>query len=182
MNVYLVDKNGRYVQELSGTADNIVASVPEGYQTVLIKPLRETDYWNGANWVDIGIKPNHYMEFDYSIKDWVDTRNLVDVQNTKWSQTKTKRDIFEFSGFTYKGHLFDSDLQAQIRIIGAVTLGSPTAWTLKNNEIINLDGEGIEGLGRALAEHIQATHERGRAARTAIYESTTPEQVDSVIF
>lgn len=182
MIVYLVDENGRYIQELSGTADQIVASVPDGFTTVVIAPQRDSDYWNGSSWVDIGTKPAHYMEFDYATKTWTDTRNLADVQKAKWNQVKVARDIFEFSGFTYNGDVFDSDLQSQIRVMGAVTIGAPTIWTLKSNELVSLDDQGIVGLGQALADHIQSAHERGRAARKAIYDSTSPEQVDAVIF
>lgn len=182
MIVYLADENGRYVQQLEGTADEIVSYTPKGYQTVVQAPQRQTDYWNGTAWIDIGSPPAYYMVFNYAVKDWVDGRDLQSAKTQRWQKIKVQRDIAEFSGFSYNGNIFDSDLQSQIRIVGAVILAKPTMWTLKDNTVIALTVEEVTDLGLALASHINTVHSRGRLARENILQATTIEQVEAVIF
>jgi len=182
MTVFLIDPQGRFVEQLQGETSEILGQILPGYQVTNLRPPRATDYWNGVNWVDIGPAPAWYFKFDYAAKDWIDTRSLTQTQAKKWEAIKLERNTLELSGFDYDGNRYDSDMFSQIRIAGAAVLRHPVVWTLQNNETIALNSDQVVGLGQALVNHVQACHERSRAARQAIYACTTVDQVDAIVF
>lgn len=182
MSQYLYSMNGQYLGVVSGSPEQILSQIPEGGGIAMFPPPRGTDYWDGTNWVNIGPKPFYYMEFDYETKKWKDTRDLNETRQLKWNQIKLERNQLEFGGFEFEGNKYDSDSSSQLRIISAHLFGLPTLWTLKTDEVIELDGEQIEGLGKALAKHVQSAHERGRKARELILSAESCEQVDAVLF
>lgn len=179
---YLIAPNGRFVTQLTGTAQEILANVPGDHTLTMTPPPRTTDYWNGTSWVAIGAAPKYFMEFNYDLKEWVDTRNVVVARTEKWNQIKLQRNQLEFGGFTWDDKPFDSDQVSQGRILAAIVFGMPTTWTLSNDEVIELSAQDIADLGAAMAQHIQSAHARGRAARIAINEAQTPAEVDAVLF
>lgn len=182
MIIFVAGQNGRFLQELRGTPEEILSQIPQGCQTTNLMPPRNTDYWNGTGWVDIGPAPQWYFKFNYDLKEWVDSRDLEETKKSKWEQIKLQRNTLVLSGFEYNGNTYDSDMFSQIRIIGGAVLGAPTAWTLKNNEVIDLTLEQLTLLGQALAAHVQALHDRARVARQNINACTTVDQVDAVNF
>lgn len=182
LNQYLFDQDGRYMGPISGTAEQILGQIPEGGGIAMFPPPRATDYWDGTNWVNIGPKPFYYMDFDYKGKKWVDTRDIEETRRSKWNQIKMERNQLEFGGFEFEGKKYDSDASSQLRIISAHIFGLPTLWTLQTDEVIELSSEQIEGLGKALAKHVQSAHERGRKARELIMSAESCEQVDAVLF
>ncbi len=182
MVLYLITPDGQYAGRIEGTVGEILSQVPPDYNSTTLPPPRETDYWNGSDWIAIGPAPAYFMRFDYSKKKWVDVRKLEDVQKAKWEAIKTERNLYEFGGFEFKGHKFDSDYISQGRILAAVKFGQPTSWTTANNEDVELNAEDLQGLGEALANHINEAHNRSRNARKAIMEATTNDEVDAVLF
>ncbi|MDR8464780.1 DUF4376 domain-containing protein, partial [Acinetobacter baumannii] len=58
----------------------------------------------------------------------------------------------------------------------------PTSWTTADNTDVELSAEDLQGLGEALANHINEAHSRSRKARKAIMEATTNDEVDAVLF
>lgn len=179
---YLIAPNGQFIQKLEGTAQEILSMIPEGHDTTILPPPRTTDYWNGTAWVHIGAQPHWYMEFDYDVKQWKDTRNIDDVRRQKWEEIKLARNQFEFGGFTYNDWPFDSDQISQGRILAALLFGQPTEWTLANDEVVSLTKEQVEEFGQAMMQHVQNAHARGRAARAAINAATTIQEVEAVLF
>lgn len=182
MIIFVIEPNGKFYQELRGTPQEVLAQIPEGYNSTSIMPPRNTDYWNGTSWVDIGPAPQWYFQFDYNTKKWVDSRDLEQTKKEKWERIKLERNTLELSGFVYNGNVYDSDMTSQIRIICGAVLGAPTTWTLQNNEVIELTSEQLKELGQALAQHVQGLHDRARAARININACTTADQVDAVNF
>lgn len=182
MILYLIAPNGRFVGELRGTAQEILAQVPEGHDTTHLIPPRNTDYWNGTSWVDIGAAPAWFFKFNYDSKTWEDTRDLEETKRQKWESIKLQRNSAEQSGFEYNGNRYDSDLTSQMRIMGAVLLNQPARWTLQDNEVIELTTEELREMGMALSVHINALHERARAARQLIMSCVNVDQVDAVNF
>ncbi len=182
MIIFVIEPNGKFYQELRGTPQEVLAQIPEGYNSTSIMPPRNTDYWNGTSWVDIGSAPNWYFAFNYDTKQWEDTRNLEETKNQKWEKIKLQRNALELSGFIYDGNVYDSDIFSQMRINGAALLDEDTLWTLQNNEVIELTAEQVRELGRALSSHVRRLHERSRAARQLILSCTTVDQVDAVNF
>lgn len=179
---YLVDQNGQYVKRLEGTAGEILAQTPKDHATVGVAPPRSTDYWNGSAWVAVGNPPDYYYIFDYGLKVWKDLRDIKDVRTQKWEAIKLERNTFEYGGFTYLNMRFDSDYISQGRIVMAVVLGKPTAWTLADNRVVELTQVQIGELGQALGNHVDEAHERGRNARKALDEAQTIAEVEAVIY
>ncbi len=179
---YLIDQDGRYIGIIEGSGDEIAAQIPSGCQATILPPPRTTDYWNGTNWVGIGPQPAWYFNFDYSAKRWVDTRDLAQTKKEKWEQIKLERNKFEFGGFTYNGVKYDSDYISQGRILAAVVFGKPVTWTASNNVLVDLDVEALQGLGAAMAAHVNEAHHRSRQARELIELAETVNEVDDVLF
>lgn len=184
---YLVDPQGRFVRDLHGTAAEILAQVPEGYTSTLLYPPRQTDYWNGTNWVAIGPAPAWYMQFNYETKQWEDTRDLGQVKEAKLKDIFLKRNQTEFGGFTYNDKVYDSDQIAQQRLTMAAlgaTMAADTdtlAWTTADDEVIVFNKAELLGLFQAMTVHIQSTHARAHVLRKAVADATTIAEVDSVL-
>lgn len=182
MNKYLYDENGQYISELTGTAEEILSKVPFGHGTTDLPPPRETDYWNGTNWVSIGTKPKWYFAFNYESKEWEDTRKLADVQAECWERIKLSRNVLEFGGFSYKGSVYDSDQISQGRILAAYVFGQPTEWTTATDGVVELTADEVKELGYTMMAHVQSVHTRGRLARELIFSSKSIEEAESVIY
>lgn len=178
--VYLIDTFGRYVGTIDGTTQEIIEQTPEGYTTTILVPPRQTDYWDGTNWVPIGAAPAYYFKYDYSIKRWVDTRKIENVRQEHWSKIKLDRNRLEFGGFMFKDNKYDSDQISQGRILAAAFFQKPVTWTLANDEVVELTVEDVNGLCMAMAMHIESVHAKARAARVLIYSAATIEEIESV--
>lgn len=144
--------------------------------------IDRTDYFdsNIRAFVSIGDAPTDNHKFDYSFKQWRDTRSLDDLKAQKWTEIKSQRDQLEFSGFEFEGNIYDSDQVSQGRIMGAAAAGTDQTWTLANNTTVELTAQQLKELYAALQAHIAGVHERGRIARQLVFEAETREQVEAV--
>ena len=132
--------------------------------------------------MDIPSPPSVFHIFDYFLKIWVDPRSLEQVQDLHWQNIKNLRDAFEFGGFEFESNIYDSDQVSQGRILGASNAGFDQIWTLADNTTVELKAIQLVLLYQALQQHIANAHERGRIARLLIYEATTSDEVEAVIF
>ena len=141
-----------------------------------------TDYFDSDmhDFVSIGDAPADNHKFDYSLKQWLDTRTLDEIKTQKWDEIKVQRDRLEFGGFEFEGNVYDSDQVSQGRIIGATIAGVDQVWTLADNTTISLTASQLQQLYATLQAHIASVHERGRIARQLILEAETKEQVEAV--
>lgn len=181
MKRFILDNNGAVVAVLNGTADIVMLNTPEN--AIYIEGDYEasvSDYWNGVSFFKIGDAPNDYSKFDYSIKQWIDTRTLDEIKSQKWAEIKSQRDELEFGGFEFEGHRYDSDIKAQGRITAAAQLGVPVEWTLQDNTTVWLEPDDQQRLVQTLAMHITSVHARGKIAREKIYNATTIAEVEAV--
>ena len=133
-------------------------------------------------WRRLPDRPSIAHEYDYEIKQWIDPRTLDEIKAQKWSEVKQQRNQLEFGGFEYKGNVYDSDQGSQGRIMGAAIAGVDQVWTLADNTTVELSAMQLQQLYAALQAHIASVHERGRIARLLIYEATTSDEVEAVIF
>jgi len=108
-----------------------------------------------------------------------------------WERLKAVRDAAEYGGFTYNGAVFDSDETSVRRITGAVTLamiaqstGEPYSetWILADNSTMQLDAQGVIGLGVAMGAHVKALFARSVAARIEVEAATTKAQLDAIVW
>ena len=141
-----------------------------------------TDYFDSDmhDFVSIGDAPTDNHTFDYSFKQWRDTRSLDDLKAQKWTEIKSQRDRLEFGGFEFEGNIYDSDQVSQGRIMGAASAGVNQPWTLADNTTVNLTASQLQQLYAALQAHIASVHERGRIARQLIFDAETKKQVEAV--
>ena len=144
--------------------------------------IDRTDYFdsNIHAFVSIGDAPTANHKFDYTTKQWLDTRTLDEIKAQKWAGIKAQRDQLEFGGFEFEGNIYDSDQVSQGRILGAATVGADQVWTLADNSIVSLTASQLQQLYATLQAHIASVHERGRIARQLIFEAETKEEVEAI--
>ena len=144
--------------------------------------IDRTDYFdsNMRAFVSIGDAPTDNHKFDYTTKQWLDTRTLDDIKAQKWAEIKSQRNQLEIGGFEFEGNGYDSDQVSQGRIMGASVAGVDQIWTLADNTTVELNASQLQQLYAALQAHIASVHERGRIARQLIYEGETKEEVEAI--
>ena len=157
-------------------------SIKDGSELIGLDAKSLDAYWNGIEFIQIHDPPANHQVFDYELKQWIDPRTLDQVQKDKWGQIKYERDAFEFGGFEFESNIYDSDQVSQGRILGASNAGFDQIWTLADNTTVELKAIQLVLLYQALQQHIANAHERGRIARLLIYEATTSDEVEAVIF
>lgn len=127
--------------------------------------------------------------WDEGTQRWVPTPTLVALRAKRWAEIKAARDAAEAAGFTWDGSTFDSDLQSQGRIQGAVQLALlaaqaqepfAIAWTLADNTVRTLDGADAVAVGLALAAHVQAVFGHGRDLRAQIDAAASAEELQLI--
>lgn len=176
----IISRRGELLQLIYANKETIALNKPLGCLAVS-DPPQSNMYYRGW-WASIPKQPSIYHVFDYDLKQWVDPRSLDQIKDQKWSEIKEERETAEYGGFSFLGHIFDSDITSQSRIITASEIGADVEWTLKDNSIVSLDAEQLRGLRIALAQHVSNCHSRSRIARQLIYDSESIEQIESIQF
>jgi hypothetical protein len=132
-----------------------------------------------------------HLQFNYSTKQWEDTRSIAKAREDQWEKVKKQRNAAEFSTFTWDDSTFDADDVSQRRIQGASQLamlaqgaGQPFQidWTLANNTVRTLSGEEMIALGIALGQHVATQHGIARTLRAAIDAAQTIEAIEQIGF
>ena len=180
----LLNTNGSIKSILTGAPSLVDLNTPD--QAYFVDDpdhaIDRTDYFdsNMQAFVSIGDAPTDNHKFDYSFKQWIDTRTLDEIKVQKWAEIKSQRDQLEFGGFEFEGNIYDSDQVSQGRIMGATIAGVDQVWTLADNTTVSLTASQSQQLYAALQAHISSVHERGRIARHLIYEGETKEEVEAI--
>ena len=165
---------------ISAPDDVVEMNTPEGCLAVEDPPESNMYYQDG--WVAMPAQPAPYHTFNYTTKQWIDPRTLDEIKAQKWTEIKSQRNQLEFGGFEFDGGIYDSDQVSQGRIMGAAAAELDQVWTLADNTTVELSASQLQQLYAALQAHIASVHERGRIARLLIYEATTSDEVEAVIF
>lgn len=180
----LLNTDGSIKSILTGAASLVDLNTPD--QSYFVddpdRIVDRTDYFDSDihDFVSIGDAPTDNHKFDYSFKQWLDTRTLDEIKAQKWAEIKVQRDRLEFGGFVFEGNIYDSDQVSQGRIMGAAAAGVDRTWTLADNTTVELSASQLQQLYVALQVHIASVHERGRIARQLIFDAETKEQVELV--
>lgn len=133
--------------------------------------------------------PPHPAHWSNQAMAWVDDRSLSEVREDQWRQIKAAREAAEWGGFDTPFGRFDSDPASQTKIIGAAQLasialaqGAPfnIEWTLQDNTRVSLDAAQMIAVGAALANHVNAIHQRGRQLRAQIEAAATLADLESI--
>ena len=180
----LLNTDGSIKSILTGAASLVDLNTPD--QSYFVddpdRTVDRTDYFDSDihAFVSIGDAPTDNHKFDYSFKQWLDTRTLDEIKTKKWAEIKVQRDQLEFGGFVFEGSIYDSDQVSQGRIMGAASAGIDQVWTLADNTTVELSASQLQQLYVTLQLHIASVHERGRIARAAIESATTKEEVGAI--
>lgn len=132
--------------------------------------------------------PSAIHTWDCLTSVWV--LKLEAAKAAKWQSVKTERDAREFGPFTWNGHTFDGDRDAQRRLTVAleaakesIASGSEfsTFWKLADNTIISLSAQDVVAVYRAYGEHnIRDNHAEAAAKYAQIQAATTIEELDAI--
>jgi len=130
-----------------------------------------------------GDKPSEAHWFDYSSASW--TLDLDTAKSQAWDRIKQDRETEEFSTFAWNDHSFDCNSVSQMRIQSAVQAaiiddGLNMIWTLADNSTQTFNATEVKQIGRALANHVNTCHERGRILRAEIQSATTQEELEAI--
>lgn len=182
----IVSKHGQY--QSSFIADNDVihlnTSHIDEHLKISIPPNDLSDYWDfdKGQWVAIGKAPSPHHSFNYELKQWHDLRTLDDVKYQKWQEIKAQRHALEFGGVMFEGHHYDSDLISQQRIATAIALNESVQWKTKDNQIVQLSHQQLNGLYQTIAQHITQLHLKSEQLRQMIEVAETIADVDKISF
>ena len=169
--------------DLSGFPD---AEAGQGCSLTLYEG-RLPAYWDGAEVQPVPDRPSDSAVWSWSSKSWVPDIDLAKVN--AWHSVKAARNGREFGPFTWGGHVFDGDIDAQRRInlavLGAqvaLAAGQPWSvdWTLADNSFVTLSASEMVGVAEAMGASINAAHEWARGLRIQIESATTIEELEAV--
>ena len=173
-----------------GDSELLLQLPPEGALVTQVNELvnPSTCYFRTADGavVPYPARPSKYHTFNYTSKVWEDQRTLQELKDQKWADIKAEREQANAAGFTWSGHIFDSDPAAVTKISGAVQMASilgsaySVDWTLADNSTITLNAGEMVQVGLALGMHINSNHEHARNLRATIEAATTKAAVEAI--
>lgn len=177
--VYDSDGKILYVQE------GATALAMQGKQYVQGAPSGDMDQFYVSDGVITakGSQPSDAHAFDYSTGQWV--FDLTKAKAQKWDEMKAERKAEEFGTFTWNNWEFQCDADSQARIQAAVQSAIidstfTTTWTLGDNSTQSLNATQLKSMGQALADHVKASHDRGRIVRGQIDAATTQAGLEAI--
>ena len=124
--------------------------------------------------------PTPAHTWDYKQRVW--RTKFEDLQDWKWEEIKRDITVEEEAGFEFEGDIYDSDKESQGRINNAAVASDidPTTsfqWTLKNNQVKELNAGKMRQLTKTMNEHIQSKRNKRNAKREDIYSARTEQAV-----
>lgn len=180
----VVSSKGEIVKIFKRVTEELVLANKLPDEHIILGTCHYADsYWDFTlgSFVPIPTAPDDKCVFNYTTKQWEDTRSLDEVKISTWNRIKSLRDLLEFGGFTFEGNVYDSNQVSQGRIMGAALAGVEQPWTLQDNSSLVLSADQLKQLYSAMAQHVAQCHERGRIARQAIEVAQTKEDVEAVV-
>lgn len=187
MKAVLYKPNGAIYAVLRGGTETALLADAEsmGYPSIITSEKIEIDthYVADGEIVEIPEKPSNSNKFDYESGQW--SLDLDKEKAIRWKAIKQGRQDQEFSAFTWNNHTFQCDQASQMRIQSAVQAalvddGLSMVWTLADNTTQTFTATQIKQIGQALANHVNACHERGRILRQQIQAATTQEELEAI--
>jgi hypothetical protein len=142
-------------------------------------------FYDGTDVTLLPPKPFESYILDRLTRQWVDPRNLQDYKSVKWAELKQARNQAEYSGFYWKGFLFDSDALSQQRITNAVILAQIDSsfsvnWILADNTTRLLNASELKEISGELVTHVTKQFSRTQALRSALNSATTKHEVEAI--
>lgn len=166
------------LQHLLDNETDLIESAKEGISD-------STDYVINNTIVSKGQPPVSYYTWDWSTKQWLDKRDLIQSRTDKLNALKKLRDTNINSGFIWDNSPFDSDATAQLRILGAVVAAAApdfpgATWRLADNTWRNLSAQDILAVYQALQQHIRMQFNIFANLEAQVLAATTVAEVDAI--
>lgn len=117
-----------------------------------------------------------------------DIKTLDELKANKIAELKVNRDRNEQDYFVFRGHRYDNDHDACLRIDGTVEASRSAddsfeiEWTDYDDNEVVLDKTGLQGLVVARALHSQACHKQYREKKEQVNNATTADEVAAVVW
>lgn len=186
--VHVESATGRVMGVMRGYKQDIGAPAIDGWEVVEVSDdVQMPAYFDGSNVLSVPEQPGEGYEWDWQTKAWV--LDMSSARRAVWDSVKAARNGREFGPFTWGGHVFDGDIDAQRRInlavLGAqvaLAAGQPWSvdWTLADNSFVTLSASDMVGVAEAMGTSINAAHEWARGLRIQIDAASTIEELEAV--
>lgn len=185
---YIYETTGKIVGVRSGNhAGVVIDAEATGKQYILSEEEAgaDTHYVNVSTKeiVEYPTKPSDSYVFNYPAGKW---QFDLDVgKERKWRDMKQARSNEEFDAFECNSKTFECDAVSQARIQASVQAAIidgafTTTWTASDNTTITVNADEMKELGKALADHVKACHDRGRIVRALIDAATTEAELEEI--
>jgi hypothetical protein len=134
-------------------------------------------------------RPSHPCEWSNTTFAWVDSRELAQVKQDRWSEIKTQRETLITARLSTPYGIFDADAASRTNITDAVLLvqtleakNEPSSidWTLADDTVITLTAAQMVEVGLLLGQRTQTVFTTARGRRAQITAATTPAEVLAV--
>lgn len=136
-------------------------------------------------WLTDAERPSQHHNWENG--SWVldEAAELEAAKANKLLEIDAARDKDLKAGFEYDGHVYDSDDKSIQRINAIVTMSiaNPdysTPYITKNNDIVQLDAQGISGLGAAAAAHESGLIFKARGLKDQVLAAKTAAEVAAI--
>lgn len=136
-------------------------------------------------WLTDAERPSRHHKWENG--GWVldAAAELEAAKANKLLEIDAARDKDLKAGFEYDGHVYDSDDKSIQRINAIVTMSiaNPdysTPYITKNNDIVQLDAQGIAGLGAAAAAHESGLIFKARGLKDQVLEAKNAAEVTAI--
>lgn len=158
--------------------------------SILLNQKHEEDGWiENGEFNPLPERPTNQHTFDYSIKAWVDSRNLSALKDEAYEKIQKWRNQQENSSFVFQhaGRNWDAGLVVRQRlqpVLGLSALPAGFFWTDADNNDVPITMPELIALSAA---HEQALvlkgfeiHAQQRALKNAVLASTSIEEVKAI--
>jgi DUF1365 family protein len=178
------ESTGRILKTGSTTAESLSLQAKNSGELVMEGLASdENHYVKDGEIIDKGQQPSEGHVFNYTTEQWELDIDLA--RSKKWKAIKLARQAQELSTFEWNTRTFQCDEVSQMRIQSAVQAaiiddGLNMIWTLADNSTQTFNATEVKQIGRALANHVNTCHERGRILRAEIQSATTQEELEAI--
>lgn len=150
--------------------------IRKGTALIAVEAKNLSDYWDGNEFVSIGIAPSSHHFFSYKEKKWIDLWDLKRYQSEALSVQKAIYSNREFE-FEFMGKKIQSDLASQQRIQSVVVENS-IDWITADNTILTLTRVQFDEMKLALSAHLQKMRNSYNNMKAKILNSSIDELRD----
>ena len=131
--------------------------------------------------------PEDFSDDRYDFSAGVFVLSLGKAKLARKAQATSHRDQVLNGGCPFAGKIIESDDNSRLLVAGSVSMaqlsklaGQPFAirWRTKDNSYLDLDADGMIGLGVSLGRFVGACYQASFAVKDAIDASSDPASVD----